>query len=386
MFSNKKPFFYTLALLIFMLALAFATRLSVAQEQGTDNDVRTSDAVSFASDYIPIQGLLTDSGGTPLNGSYQVTFRIYDVGSGGTALCTSTRTLNLVDGLFNAYINGSSCSIDGRQLYLGIQVGTDPEMTPRSYIDNVPYAWSLRPGATIIGDSSDDILSVQNDGSGAAIIGRSVTPSVDGVGVTGTSLAGSGIKGMALTGIGVQGDSFSGVSIKATGTGIIQSEANSYIWASGNGVRPYHQSDSTVIDMTSIGGARISRGATPGYKNVMLPITVPGELYGQDVTVTDLDIYWVGDTDTEAITAVLLRRQTGVCGSSTCYQTILHNTTDYTCNEDTNATGCTLHFDLGTNNVLSSSSGILYLTIEMGFSGASSWIDIGGVRLTLAHE
>lgn len=385
MYSKQKPIIYLLGVLVVMLTLAVATKLSVAQRLTPENNARPA-AVNAGSNFIPIQGYLTDSDGTPLNGVYPIVFRLYDVGMGGTALCEHALNVNVIEGLFNTYMNGGGCSIDGRQLYLGIQVGSDAEMSPRSYIDNVPYAWSLRPGAEIVGDSSNEILTAENTGSGTAILGRSVDESVDAIGVAGSSLAGSGVKGLALAGVGVQADSFSGVSLKATGTGIIQSEANSYVWISGNGVRPYRQSDSTIIDMTSIGAARVYRGDVAGYKNVMLPITVPGELYGQDVTVTGLDIYWVGDTDTEAITAVLMRRQTGVCSTSSCYETILFDTADHTCNEDIFSTGCTLHYNLSNNNVLSSSSGILYLTIEMGFSGASSWIDIGGVRLTLAHE
>ena len=385
MYSKKKPIIYTIGVLAVMLTLTVAMKLSAAQTFVAENDARPA-AVDAGSSYIPIQGYLTDSSGTPLNGVHHITFRLYDVGIGGTALCEYALDVSIADGLFNTYINGTGCSIDGRTLYLGIQVGSDPEMAPRSYIDNVPYAWSLRPGAQIIGDSSNEILTAENNGSGIAVLGRSVDASTDAVGVQGSSLAGSGVKGLALTGVGVQADSFSGVSLRATGTGIIQSEANSYVWISGNGVRPYRQGDSTIIDMTTTGGARVIRGADTGVKNVMLPITIPGELYGQNVTVTGLDIYWVGDTDTEAITAVLMRRQTGVCTTSSCYQTILFDTADHTCNEDIYATGCTLHYNLSSNNVLSSSSGILYLTIEMAFSGSTSWIDIGGARLTLAHE
>jgi len=122
----------------------------------------------------------------------------------------------------------------------------------------------------------------------------------------------------------------------------------------------------------------------------MLPITIPGTLYGQNVTVTDLDLYFVGGTLTDGISAVVLRRQTGVCGSTdtpVCYDTLLDDPANYFC-EDNSAheTGCTRHWDLSTNNVLTSTSGILSLTIELTFSGAAGWVDIGGVRLTLKHE
>jgi hypothetical protein len=49
-------------------------------------------------------------------------------------------------------------------------------------------------------------------------------------------------------------------------------------------------------------------------------------------------------------------------------------------------TGCVQHYDLSTNNTLSSDSGVLYLTIELNFSGASTWVNLGGVRLTLEYD
>jgi len=118
----------------------------------------------------------------------------------------------------------------------------------------------------------------------------------------------------------------------------------------------------------------------------MLPITIPGPLYGQDVTVSHLTIYWVGDTTFEAITAVLLRRQIDVCSSSACYATILHDTADHECEDVVHTTGCSLDYDLTSNNKLTADSGILYLTLELAFGSSTSWIEIGGVRLTLEHD
>jgi hypothetical protein len=377
----KKPFVVSFLLLIVVGVLAVATGQSRAQDGSP-----VARVAAAGSDYIPVQGRLTDASGNPLNGNYNVVFRLYDVGSGGSTLCQSTNNISLVDGLFTTYMNAAGCPIDGRQLYLGIQVGSDPEMTPRQYIDNVPYAWSLRPGAVIEDERDDFVVRAENAGTGAALLGQTISASPNSIGVKGTSVGGSGIKGDSLAGIGVEASSFSGVAFKATGTGVVQSTANSYVWLSGNGVRPYRQNDSTIIDMTSIGGARIYRGGDAGNKNVMLPIVIPGQLYGQNVTVTGMDIYWAGDTDFDAISAILLRRQTGVCGSSACYDTILYSTTDRTCEDGLNPTGCTVHFNLSANNELSASSGALYLTLELSFSGATTWIDIGGIRLMLAHE
>jgi len=99
---------------------------------------------------IPIQGRLTDSAGNPLNGNYSITASIYDVQTGGTALCSDTETVTVTNGLFTMNVdNCTSDDIDGRQLYLGVQVGSDAEMTDRQPIYPVPYAMSLVPGAKI---------------------------------------------------------------------------------------------------------------------------------------------------------------------------------------------------------------------------------------------
>lgn len=193
-------------------------------------------------------------------------------------------------------------------------------MTPRQPIYPVPYAWSLRPGVVISDTRSGSVLGVKNYGSGEGltaygspgVAGYSASSrgvygfSNSGTAVYGESMSGDGVRGSTGSGYGVYGYSDSscgvrgsgnvGAAICAAGNGIIQSTAKSYLWISGNGVRPYHQSDSTVIDMDTVGGAFVKRGADAGRKNVMLPITVVGPLYGQEVTLSALDIYWKGDT------------------------------------------------------------------------------------------
>jgi hypothetical protein len=327
-----------LALVLFAGALAVS--LGRAQSPDPPRTVLSPEGLEAVSDFIPVQGRLTDSAGIPLNGTYTLTFRLYDAAVGGTVLCEDSRSPVLNGGLFSSYMRADECPIDGRQLYLSVEVGDDGEMTPRQFIDNVPYAWSLRPGAKVEADEAGPILSLHNLGSGPALAAQ----------------------------------------------GRITSSEPTYLWISGNGVRPYRQADSTIIDMNNHGGADIRRGATSGSKNVMLPITIPGTLYGQDVRVTGLDLYWVGATQFDVIQAVLLRRQTGVCSDPECYAVILHDSTDYGCDVTVEPNGCTLHFDLTANTVLSADSGVLYITIELGFSGEASVIDFGGARLTLEYD
>jgi hypothetical protein len=163
----KKYIPITIGLLAVALLLAFAAGQGRAQQANPEDDRVTSPDAPRSS-FIPIQGRLTDSGGNPLNGTYTVTFNLYDVSSGGTILCDDMEYVEVENGLFNTYMSMQGCSaIDGRLLYLGIQVGDDPEMTPRQYIDNVVTAWTLRPGANISGTiGTDAILDIDNYGSG----------------------------------------------------------------------------------------------------------------------------------------------------------------------------------------------------------------------------
>ena len=441
-----------LGLALVALAIGFAS----AQEGEPPRRALSPDAPQVKSDFIPVQGRLTDSSGLPLNGTYTLTFRLYDVSSGGTALCQDGASyVDMEHGLFSTYMNALGCPIDGRQLYMGIEVEGDGEMTPRQYIDNVPYAWSLRPGAIISSSLGNNaILHIENWGSSGrglrayamsqsganyGVVGGSRSPdgyggyfynnaggvgldaysqdgtgltarsvdgtgllassdnnialfaeginddglwatSVFGVGVHGASVESAGVEGFSLGGPGVYGESLGGVAIAANGA--ITSTEPTYLWISGNDVRQANHGDSTFIDLNSHGGARIFPGGTPYIKNVILPITIAGTLYGQDVKLSGLELYWKGDTPDDAIMTIRLRRQTGVC--QTCYEEILADLTDYTCYEDDYPEGCTIKNDLTAYNVLDPSSGILYLTLELGFGG--SWIDFDGARLTLEYD
>jgi hypothetical protein len=389
----KKHLLIFASVFLSLILLLITTGL-VQSQRGVTEPVRPEPkAVDSRSSYIPIQGKLTDAAGNPLDGSYDLTFRIYDIFVNGTAKCTSSiPEVTVENGLFVAYLDLSGCSaIDGRQLYLGIQVGSDPEMTPRSFIDNVPYAWTLRPGAnisaTIGGEAVLDIDNYSDTGRGL----RSEIQATSGINyaVVGASRSGAGFGGYFYNnggGTGLYGQSDSGAAILAGGSGIIRSSADSYLWISGNGLRPFNPAENTVINLDTIGGAKISRGDPANARNVMLPVTITGPLYGQDVTVTDVDIYWVGDTSSDSISAVLLRRQTGVCATSSCYVSLLDSHSVYTCADSIYLTGCVMHFDLTTNNTLTADSGILYLTLELNIFNTSSWIEIGGARLTLQHD
>jgi hypothetical protein len=144
-----------ISVLVVGLLLALAVGLIQAQEPATEGDLEENEAISPAAamnDVIPIQGRLTDTDGNPLDGNYSIRGSIYDVAVGGVPRCTDTDTVAVTNGLFTMELDFCDPSdINGDQLYLGIKVGSDPEMTPRQPIHAVPYAWTVRPGAIIKG-------------------------------------------------------------------------------------------------------------------------------------------------------------------------------------------------------------------------------------------
>ncbi|MGB2697629.1 MAG: hypothetical protein WBD28_07200, partial [Candidatus Zixiibacteriota bacterium] len=70
---------------------------------------------------INYQGMLTNDEGTPLNGLYDLTFRIYDVPSGGTALWTGNfNDEEVLNGLFNVILEIPPSVFNGAERYMGI--------------------------------------------------------------------------------------------------------------------------------------------------------------------------------------------------------------------------------------------------------------------------
>ncbi len=103
------------------------------------------------------QGLLKNAGGSLVaDGDYQLTFRLYDVATGGTPLWQETQTLPVRDGVFNAVLGkGTPLTLPfDKKYWLGAEVGGS-ELTPRTELTAVPYAFRAFYGGA--GDSDWDI-------------------------------------------------------------------------------------------------------------------------------------------------------------------------------------------------------------------------------------
>jgi len=131
----------------------------------------STSAYAVVPDSINYQGILRTAGGSPVpDGSYSVTFKIYDGASGANpALWSETKNITTVAGLFTTLL-GSVTALppsvfSGPNRFLGITVSSDPEMTPRTPIVAVAYSYRIATvdgaaGGTISGDvtiSSGDL-------------------------------------------------------------------------------------------------------------------------------------------------------------------------------------------------------------------------------------
>jgi len=131
---------------------------------------------------INYQGMLTDNLGSPLNGSYDLTFKIYGSLSSSDSLWTEHHLGVLVQGgLFNVLLGSTtpmpSTLFDDTVRYLGIKVGSDSEL-PRIRLTSVGYSFrSLR--------SDTASYALAGTGGGSNTWTFRITPTADTTLITG---------------------------------------------------------------------------------------------------------------------------------------------------------------------------------------------------------
>lgn len=90
---------------------------------------------------MALQGRLTDSAGAPLEGNFSVTFKVFDVVSGGPALWQETQTVAASAGLFSTLlgtVTPLTLAFD-KPYWVEIQVGAET-LSPRQPLASSPYA------------------------------------------------------------------------------------------------------------------------------------------------------------------------------------------------------------------------------------------------------
>ncbi|OGU18590.1 MAG: hypothetical protein A2059_00500 [Ignavibacteria bacterium GWA2_55_25] len=127
-----KTYYYT-AIVLLLIAIPFSSEAQIPRT-------------------LSYQGVLTDTSGVPKpDGSYTLTFRLYDLSAGGSAIWTEAKTLKTKGGLFYTILAdqtpfGSSVTFD-KPYWLSIQVGAGPEMSSRIPLTSVAYSLNATNGS-----------------------------------------------------------------------------------------------------------------------------------------------------------------------------------------------------------------------------------------------
>lgn len=124
---------------------------------------------------VSFQGRLTGTAGAAVpDGSYDMRFKFYDAATNGTLLLTDqhvgpTNAVAVSGGLYAVLLGGGEIVAGGEsnlwsvflnhsQVYLGISIGAEPEMTPRLLLTRTPYAVRAEDALTLSGKSASQFL------------------------------------------------------------------------------------------------------------------------------------------------------------------------------------------------------------------------------------
>jgi len=130
---------------------------------------------------INYQGRLTDATGAPVsNGAYTVRFFIYDAPVAGTELWQSgSQTVNTLNGLFSYELGSNevfpNTLFADTSRWLGIIVGTDPEIAPRTKITSQAFARQALNSDTAQFASNANLLSGKSSSDFVATAGDVMT-------------------------------------------------------------------------------------------------------------------------------------------------------------------------------------------------------------------
>src|SRR3989339_156705 len=101
--------------------------------------------VSAIPQTFSVHGKLENNAGSPLEGTYNMSFNIYTTYTGGSASWTLSNQDVTTDsnGIYNIVLTNVNLDF-GSQYYLGVTVGNDSEMSPRINLTSSPYAFEAQ--------------------------------------------------------------------------------------------------------------------------------------------------------------------------------------------------------------------------------------------------
>ena len=231
---------------------------------------------------LSVQGILKKANGNAVDdGQYSLTFKLYNIATGGTALWTETQTdVEVASGIYTVTL-GSVTTLNipfNETYYLGVTVGGSTEMQPRIQLTTAPYALSLIGSSNQFPSSgtvkADNMTVTGKMGVGTTALPPAtgqpggVTMWVDGgIRVNGGAPAANNTTNRGYTFVNNSGDNDSGLFSTADGVVSLYANATEYLKVSatspqvnikGNGLI---DNSLTVADQLSVNG-RVSSNLT----------------------------------------------------------------------------------------------------------------------------
>ncbi|HXF49640.1 MAG TPA: tail fiber domain-containing protein [Verrucomicrobiae bacterium] len=227
---------------------------------------------------INFQSILRDGSGIPVaDSTYSVTFTIYNAASGGTNLWTETQSVTTANGLFAVLLGSANpvpdSAFNDSVRYLGVQVGADPEMTPRQQIVSTAYSFRVAHfipnygiNNTFIGQYAGNLgmAGRNNTGSGIGALVRNNTGSENTANGTFALLNNNAGSSNTACGYSALAYNISGYNNTASGAEALANNTSGF-YNTASGYRALYN-NTTGSDNTASGvGALFSN--TTGYSN-----------------------------------------------------------------------------------------------------------------------
>ena len=116
------------------------------------------------------QGRLVDASGAAASGNHNLTFRLYNAGTGGTLLWNETVSSNFTNGYYSVVLGSDTINnpledsvLESGDLFIEIEIDSDGPLTPRSAVTSAPFARVA--GKAQVADSADwsGLTSIPSD-------------------------------------------------------------------------------------------------------------------------------------------------------------------------------------------------------------------------------